>query len=90
MVLEKSKERRNNSSDAKKKAESADEIQGKTWNWMFATSLSMVTEVYKVYAGISLVLQKVDILPHEKYDTFKDLLAKLSKLQVDLLGVVVK
>ena len=84
VVLEKSKERRNNSSDAKKKAESADEIQGKTWNWMFATSLSMVTDVYKVYAGISLVLQKVDILPHEKYDTFKDLLAKLSKMLVSI------
>ena len=72
VVFEKSKERRNNSSDEKKKAESAEEIQGKTWNWLFATSLSMVTDVYKVYAAISLGLLKVDILPHEKYDIFNE------------------
>ena len=79
VVLEQSKECRY-SADEKKKAENADEIQGKTWNWLFATSLSMVTNVYKVYASISLILQKVDILPHQKYDIFKDLLSKFAKM----------
>ena len=58
------------SADVKKKAENADEIQGKILNWLFVFSLSMVTDVYKVYRKISCILQKINILPHEKYDCF--------------------
>jgi hypothetical protein len=37
--------------------ENADDIQGKILNWMFVLSLSMVTDVYKVYRKISCILQ---------------------------------
>ena len=80
IVLEKSKERKDGSSDEKKKAELADEVQGKIFNWLFVLSLSMVTDIYKVYRSISLNLQKIDILPHDKYDTFKALLGKFRKM----------
>ena len=53
-----------------KKAANADEIQGKIYNWLFALSLSGVTDAYKVYRNISNVLQKIHILPHEKYDCY--------------------
>ena len=58
------------SSDEKKKAANANEIQGKIYNWLFALSLSGVTDAYKVYRKISSVLQKINILPHEKYDCY--------------------
>ena len=71
MLLEKDKEEGvRGSSDQKKKALEADEIQGKIMNWMFDFSLSGTTDVYKVYRKISCILQRVNILPHDKYDCF--------------------
>ena len=50
VTMEQAKEEgRVGSTDAKKKAEKAEEVQGKVFNWMFCLSLSMVTDVYKVY-----------------------------------------
>ena len=45
------------SSDQKKKKESAMEIKKRIHNWYFVLSLSMVTDVYKVYRKISCILQ---------------------------------
>ena len=76
VLFEKAKEEGlGGSSDHKKKAQIASEVQGKIFNWQFALSLSMVIDVYKVYRKVSCILQKVDILPHNKYDAFKRLLA---------------
>ena len=85
IVFEKAKEaKEGGSSDEKKKADLADEVQGKVYNWLFALSLSMVTDVYKVYRGITLVLQKIDILPHDKYDTFRQQISKFATMLANL------
>ena len=62
------------SADQKKKAQDADEIQGKILNWMFCLSLSMIIDVYKVSGQVSCCVQKIDVLPHEKFDSFQQLL----------------
>ena len=71
ILLERVKEERlQGSSDEKKKAVNVDKIQGQIYNWLFALSLSGVTDAYKVYMKISSILQKINILPHEKYDCY--------------------
>ena len=69
------------SADQKKKAQNADQIQGDMFNWSFALSLSMVTDVYKLYRLVSCCLQKIDVLPHEKYDSFKEFVGVLLKMK---------
>ena len=49
-------------------------------NWLFGFSLSGTTDVYKVYRKISCILQKINILPHEKYDCFKHYLTTFSNM----------
>ena len=88
ILLEEAKaEGRAGSSDQRKRAEKADEVQGKIFNWLFSLCLSMVTDVYKVYRCISCILQKINILPQDKYDCFKSYLDKframLNSLQYD-------
>ena len=68
------------SSDQKKKAQDADEIQGGILNWMFCLTLSMITDVYKVNGQISCCVQKMDALPHEKFDYFMQLLDIFKKM----------
>ena len=80
IVLEKAKEGSSGSSDEKKKAEKAEEIQGRIYNWLFGLTLSMVTDVYQVYRLISCILQKIDILPQDKFDSFQDLLNRFRKM----------
>ena len=70
----------NGSSDQKKKKDTAAEIKGRIHNWYFVISLSMVTDVYKVYRSISCILQKINILPHEKYDCFMSYLSILKQM----------
>ena len=80
-LLEKAKEEgREGSSDQKKKAEKADEIQGKIYTWMFAFSLSLTTDVYKKLRIISCILQKINILSFEKYDIFLSLLSNYDEM----------
>ena len=78
IVCEEAKEEgRQGSSDQKKRAAKAEEVQGKMFNWMFALSLSMVTDLYKVYRSMILLLQTIDMLPQDKHDGFKGFLSKL-------------
>ena len=72
---------RGGSTDQKRKAEHADQVQGKMFNWLFALSLSVVTDVYKLYRLVTCCLQKIDVLPHEKYDSFKQFVGVLLKME---------
>ena len=56
------------------------EIKKRIHNWYFVLSLSMVTDVYKVYRKISCILQRINILPHEKYDSFVSYLSTYKEM----------
>ena len=51
----------------KKKAETADELEGKIYNYMFLLSLSALIDIYSVYSAITNILQIVNILPMSKW-----------------------
>jgi hypothetical protein len=71
-VLEATKEEfRNGGSTEKKKAETADQIQGRMYNTKFALSLSGMCAVYRCYSVGIKTLQIVNILPTVKYRKFK-------------------
>ena len=71
-VLESTKEEyRQGRSTERKKADTADEIQGRMYNSKFNLTLSGMTDVYKPYSTGIKVLQTVNILPTVKYETFK-------------------
>ena len=71
---------RRGSADQKKKKDTAMEIKGRIHNWSFVLSLSMVTDVYKIYRKISCILQRINILPHEKYDCFNSYLSTFKQM----------
>ena len=62
-------------SNQKKKTETADELEGKIYNYMFLLSLSALIDIYSVYSAITNILQIVNILPHERMDKFFHLLS---------------
>jgi hypothetical protein len=71
-VLEATKEEfRNGGSTEKKKAETADQLQGRMFNTKFAFSLSGMCDVYRCYSSGIKILQMVNILPTTKYAMFK-------------------
>ena len=59
----------------KKKAETADKLEGKIYNYMFLLSLSALIDIYSVYSAITNILQIVNILRHERMDKFFHLLS---------------
>ena len=71
----------NGDSTEKKKAEDADYVQGRIFGWTFGLSLSASTDVYKQYRIISCILQKINILPHEKLDQFQELVQSLINMK---------
>ena len=71
-VLESTKEEfRHGLSTERKKADTADEIQGRMFHSKFNLSLSGMTDVYKPYSTGIKLLQTVNILPNVKYENFK-------------------
>ena len=71
-VLESTKEEfRLGISTERKKADTADEIQGRMYHSKFNLSLSGMTDVYKPYSTGIKLLQTVNILPTVKYENFK-------------------
>ena len=71
-VLESTKEEfRLGISTERKKADTADEIQGRTYHSKFNLSLSGMIDVYKPYSTGIKLLQTVNILPTVKYENFK-------------------
>ena len=85
LTLEKVKENfREGVSSERQKSIDADYVQGRMYNWTFALSLSAVTDVYKVYRMISCILQKINILPHEKLDKFQELVTKMKEMKDNL------
>ena len=58
-------------STERKKADTADEIQGRMYHSKFNLSLSGMTDVYKPYSTGIKLLQTVNILPTVKYENFK-------------------
>ena len=71
-VLESTKEEfRLGLSTERKKADTADEIQGRMYHSKFNLSLSGMTDVYKPYSTGIKLLQTVNILPTVKYENFK-------------------
>ena len=49
-------------------------------NYLFALSLSALTDVYTRYGAISDLLQIVDILPHERHDKFVNEMEKMKEM----------
>ena len=72
-VLEKTKvEYSQGDSTEKKKADTADQVQGKMFNTKFALSLSGLCDVYSKYSNGIKIMQTVNMLPTDKYIAFKE------------------
>ena len=70
----------NGRSDEKKKADNAEYILNLIYNVKFTLSLAVLCDIYDIYSKISVLLQKVSILPHCRYDQFKELLDNCSDM----------
>ena len=66
------------------KALKAADISGQMYNVEFALKLSGLCDIYNQFSTVVCILQKVDMLPHEKYDTFKGILNKMKEMSSSL------
>ena len=87
-VLESTKEEfRLGISTERKKADTADEIQGRMYNSKFNLTLSGMTDVYKPYSIGIQILQTVNILPNAKYQNFKRVTVDTYKKMLDTVDI---
>ena len=68
----------------KKKANTADELEGSIYNYTFLLSLSCMVDVYSVYSRITNILQIVNILPFNRYDRFHQNVAKYLEMMTSV------
>ena len=81
ITLEEVKEAlRDGSSTERKKAETADSLQGKMYNTKWVLSLSLSIDIYNIYSIMTKILQIVNILPFEKFDRFEEALKTYKKM----------
>ena len=67
-------------SDDRKKAAEATALRRTINSWEFCLCLSGCSDIYDLYGELANVCQKVDILPHERYDKATALIEKFSTM----------